>query len=501
MQFPYANTHARPSAGLALGLVLSLGTGCPSDDTTDGVANETGSGTADEVGTDSSSTSSTTDTGTTTDTSTTESTTESTTDTGTDTTTDTGTDTTTDTGTDTTTDTTTTDTGMTDPVTIYAIQDGTVPTNSDVEVIGVWVTAIRSNGFFAQETPGGQNSGVYVYVSAMGPDISGLAIGDVVDITGLATEFGGLTEIDAAAGTVIETGSIAPILPDVITSADLVSNVAEPWESVYVRIEGDIAVSALPGGDEFQITDPDGNAIIDNYLYNLIVNGGPDFPNFGIDATFTAIQGIVNVNADVFKLAPRFASDLEGYMESANPVLGVDDLSAGDLVITEIMYDPNKNNCTEPGCEWIEVYNGSGSTVDLLGLRIQDSQLSMAAQGTIMTSVIVPAGGYAWLGHSAMGWPYVMQADGYMGNNPSFNNSGSDSAAILNTMGILDQTAPYATQGAADNGISWKLKGPGLPDSVANDMAGNWCWSTTVFDVDYGTPKAANEAGCNPNLP
>ena len=37
---------------VALGLVLSLGTGCPSDDTTDGVANKPGSGTADEFGTD-----------------------------------------------------------------------------------------------------------------------------------------------------------------------------------------------------------------------------------------------------------------------------------------------------------------------------------------------------------------------------------------------------------------------------------------------------------------
>ncbi|MFV8753380.1 lamin tail domain-containing protein [Nannocystaceae bacterium ST9] len=507
MQFPFVN-EPRTMVALALGFAV-LTAGCPSNDTTDDVAGDTGTGTTDdEVGDTTTTTESGTDSGTesSTDSGTESSTTDtgtesSTTDTGTETTaTDTGTDTTaTDTGTDTTTDTgTTTDEG---PETIYAIQDGTVASDTPVEVLGVWVTGVRANGFFAQEVPGGQFSGIFVYVGNMGPDIAGLAIGDLVDITGEATEFGGLTEIDASMGTVMETGTIAPPAPDLIMSADLDPGVAEPWESVYVRVEGDLEVSGLPGMNEFEVTDADGTAIVDNYFYDLIADGAVDFPLFGVGATFTAIQGIVNFNTNLFKLAPRSAGDLEGYMQSANPVSGVDDLSPGDLVITEIMYDPNKNACTEPGCEWIEVYNATANPVDLDGLRIQDSQLNMAAQGTISVSLIVPPGGYVWLGHSAMNWPYNMQADAYMGNNPSFNNSGSDSAAILNSMVILDQTALYASQGATDNGVSWKLKGPGTPSAAANDMAGNWCWSTTVYDVDLGSPKAANEAGCNPNLP
>lgn len=385
-------------------------------------------------------------------------------------------------------------------VTIYAIQDGTVPIDTPVEVMGVWVTGVRSNGFFAQELAGGQYSGVFVFVGNMGPDISQLAIGDLVDIVGIATDFGGQTEIDAASGSVTEIDVVNPLpSPDLVTTLDLDPAMAEPWESVYVRLESDLSVSALPGGNEFTVSDLDGSAVIDNFLYDLIMNGGGDFPSFGIGATFTAIQGPLNFSA-TFKLAPRMPGDLEGYMPPANPTVGVDDLMPGDLVITEIMYDPNKNNCTEPGCEWIEIYNATNFQVDLEGLRIQDSQLSMAAQGTIMVSVVVPPGGYAWLGHVMNGWPYVEQPDAYMGNNPSFNNSGSDSAAILNAGGILDQTALYATQGATDNGISWKLKA-GVPNAATNDVAGNWCWSTTVFDVDTGSPGAANEAGCNANLP
>ena len=52
-----------------------------------------------------------------------------------------------------------------------------------------------------------------------------------------------------------------------------------------------------------------------------------------------------------------------------------------------------------------------------------------------------PPGGYAWIGQSMNSWVYVQQPDAYMGNNPSFNNSDPDRAVILNTNGIIDQTA------------------------------------------------------------
>jgi hypothetical protein len=383
-------------------------------------------------------------------------------------------------------------------VTIYDIQDGTVPLDTPVDVMGVWVTGVRSNGFFAQELAGGQNSGVFVFVGNMGPDISQLAVGDLIDISGIATDFGGQTEIDASAGSVTEFDVVNPLpSPDLVTTLDLDPAMAEPWESVYVRVESDLTVSALPGGNEFTVSDMDGNVVVDNFLYDLIMVADPAFPNFGIGATFTAVQGPLNFSA-TFKLAPRDAGDFEGYMPPANPTVGIDDIMPGDLVISEIMYDPNKMGCAEPGCEWIEVYNASNVQIDLEGMRIQDSQLM--AQGTIMVSVVVPPGGYAWLGHTMNGWPYVEQPDAYMGNNPSFNNSDPDRAVILNTNGIIDQTALYTTQGATDNGISWKLKA-GVPSAATNDMAANWCWSTTVFDVDSGSPGAANEAGCNANLP
>ena len=42
-----------------------------------------------------------------------------------------------------------------------------------------------------------------------------------------------------------------------------------------------------------------------------------DFPGFGEGATFTAVSGVLNFSFGVFKLAPRSAAELEGYVAPA----------------------------------------------------------------------------------------------------------------------------------------------------------------------------------------
>lgn len=487
--------YARSST-ICLAASLVWAAGCTDDAAEDGTSlgTDTDTDTDDEVGdtTDGTSEDTTTDEST----DTTDTTDETTADTTDETTDETTADTTDETTDDTTGETAETDTGMTED-TIFDIQDGTIGEGSDVDVDGVWVTGVAGNAFFAQEPEGGQESGVYVFAGDI--DISGLAVGDLVDITGVVAEFNELTEIDASAGTVVEVGVIEPIpAPDLVTTADIQPDVGEPWESVFVRVEGmPLIVDDLPGFDEFTVDDGEGVGYVDNFLYNLIADGGMDFPGFSAGATFTAIQGPLNFTFGNFKLAPRAPEDLEGYMPFVNPIAGVNDLTPGDLVITEIMYDPD--HCADANCEYIEVYNATMLEVDLIGLRIQDENFS--ATGTVNVSVVLAAGEYALLGKGPeMSWTYGVAADAYTGGNPGFNNSGDDLAAILNDNEILDQTAAYVGQGATDNGVSWKLN-PDSLDATDNDVAGNWCYSTTDFgDGDLGSPGAANEMACNPNL-
>lgn len=381
---------------------------------------------------------------------------------------------------------------------IYEIQDGTIPGGANVDVRGVVVTGVANNAIFVQEPAGGQYSGVYVYLNA----VPAVAVGDEVDILGTAAEFNELTEIDASAGVVTPTGVTGiVVMPEVVMQADLAPMLAEPWEGVLVRIEGmPLTVSALPGFSEFDVNGGGAeDTRIDNFLYSVLDRLGT-YPDFGVGASFTAIQGPLNFNFGEFKIAPRSAADLEGYM-GGPPIPGepIDNLVPGDLVVTEVMFDPT---CAGDECEWIEVYNASGIDVNLFGLRIQDSALSVMNQGQVAENVLVPAGAVVVLAHGdAASWPYAVPPAAYYGGAPGLNNgAGGDLVAILNATEVLDQTATYPVFGVSDDGISWKLD-PTMADAVANDDPLNWCFSTVVFDSpaaidEYGSPAAVNEAAC-----
>jgi hypothetical protein len=397
----------------------------------------------------------------------------------------------------------TTDTGdtTTDAIDdlIYDIQNGTIATGEAVDVQNVIVTAIATtkSGFMVQEMDGGEFSGCWVFTGMNGPDISGLEVGDEVNITGITAEFNGLTEIDASAGTVVETGVAGVVIdPEVLPIATFTDMLlAEPWEGVHVQVEGSpLTVSMLLPGEEFIVADG-GSARIDNLAYSVF--GKPEFPNFQPDASFTSIAGPLNFSVDAYKLLPRSAADLLGYMPPQNPKLGVEDLVAGDLVVTEIMYNPS---CANDDCEWIEVFNATAQPVELLGLVIQDSQQNPNAQGKVTTSAVVDPGGFAVLGFKTMmTWPYPNQPAAFYGSAPALNNGMTgDTVFLKNSMLTIDATSPYIGK-PGDIGVSWKLD-PAKTNAVDNDTAANWCYSNDIFFMaEKGSPAAANEAACSMN--
>ena len=69
-----------------------------------------------------------------------------------------------------------------------------------------------------------------------------------------------------------------------------------------------------------------------------------------------------------------------------------DELSAGDLVISEIMHDPVQ--VFDYRGEWVEIYNNSADTVNLNGLILSDNS---GDSETISSDVTVAAGAYALL--------------------------------------------------------------------------------------------------------
>jgi hypothetical protein len=211
------------------------------------------------------------------------------------------------------------DTGATDD-TIYEIQDGTIAEGTDVDVQGVIITGLFDQiGMFVQEPDGGEYSGVYVDTGTT--DLTALAIGDEVDITGVTSEgngtLTGLTAIDASNGTIVPTGETgqAPD-PELVPLADLAApGTAEPWEGVLVIVEEDGNLSVTDEEfEEFLVEDSGDAVLVDNFLYN-VYDEPETFPNFGVGAQLASVTGPLNFTYDAFKIAPRSADDLPGYVE------------------------------------------------------------------------------------------------------------------------------------------------------------------------------------------
>ncbi len=207
-------------------------------------------------------------------------------------------------------------------------------------------------------------------------------------------------------------------------------------------------------------------------------------------------------------------------------------VSPGDIVITEIMIDPNSNN--EQDREWFEVYNTTSSPIDMNGWIIGDN--SSSGRDHLITStdnngavlpVVIPANGYAVFVYNddsnvAITLPntvYVYGAATGMSNSgfPTWNNESTYSGGSTNDDGI-ELIAPdgmggtitidnilygfgynglnaWPDQGAASS-VSYQLNGNTL-DSASNDAAANWVASTNIFgsfnSTDYrGTPGTAN---------
>ena len=383
---------------------------------------------------------------------------------------------------------------------IYEIQNGTIAEATMVNVEGVIVTGISATktGMFVQEPGGGEYSGVWVFVGKLGPDISMLAVGDEVDVSGVTLEFNQLTEIDASLGTVTATGVknlvVDPELLPIGTFANPVT--AEPWEAVHVGILGAPLDLTAVMGTEYTLSDG-GTIVVDDLLYASLMDL-VSFPQIGVGASFDAAFGPLNQSGPVYKIAPRTSADLEGYQPPQNPQVGIQSVKAGDLVISEVMYNPTCNN---DDCEWIEVYNASASAIDLNGLIIQDSQQDKNAQGVINKSVVVAPGAFVVLASKAMvNWPYPNPPAAFYGKDPALGNGG-DQVYLKNNTITIDSMPKYVGQAGKDAGFSFKVA-PDKLNAVDNDLLANWCYSTVVFYTnpmmitEKGSPGAANEAAC-----
>lgn len=169
----------------------------------------------------------------------------------------------------------------------------------------------------------------------------------------------------------------------------------------------------------------------------------------------------------------------------------LDCIIPGDLVITEIMVNPETPIDDNEG-EWIEIYNPTGSDIDIEGYTLSDGGGSHIIDNG--SPLLVPAGGYITVGKSATSNGGITHH--YIYGGIVLNNSG-DSFQISCDEIVID----HVTIESSMAGRSISLD-PAHLNAVDNDMMSNWCFtpedvSYQYHTTNYGTPGESN-ASCDP---
>ncbi len=167
---------------------------------------------------------------------------------------------------------------------------------------------------------------------------------------------------------------------------------------------------------------------------------------------------------------------------------GAHGASPGDVVITEIMQNPDA--VSDAYGEWIELYNATGSGIDIDGWTVGDGE---SEEHTIDNggALVIPAGGFVMLGRNddmSVNGGYACDYR-YSGINLA---NGADRVVIREGGSTIDSVAYDDGATFPDpTGASMELN-----DAAAENNDGvNWdeCVVSTFGDGDYGTPGAAND--------
>lgn len=162
-------------------------------------------------------------------------------------------------------------------------------------------------------------------------------------------------------------------------------------------------------------------------------------------------------------------------------------INTGEIIFTEVMPDPTG---TEPDNEWFEVYNTTGTTIDL-----EDCVFSQDPNGTqtitIVGSLPVNAGSYIVLAGSPN--PSGITPD-YSYTQFQISQSSATESLVLTCGGQEIDRVDFENNATwpHDSGISASLD-PGSYSYTDNDLAANWCEGVAEYSINnFGSPGSAN---------
>jgi hypothetical protein len=237
-------------------------------------------------------------------------------------------------------------------------------------------------------------------------------------------------------------------------------------ELSYQKPDGSDTIKVLSGN----IPDPDPNK-----HYEIFVDASPDE---GM-ASFQILLDSSEVQLEVINITDHSNNTQNG------------SIAYGDLLITEIMYNPSALSDTEG--EWFEVFNNSDQVVNLKNLILGRDDPD---QHIVSDSLELIPGAY-----------YVFTRTGAATDANNAYNYGTD-ISLTNTGAILSiynegtETDPGELIFSVDyGGVNFPdLPGASIslnPNMINATDAGtgtSWCISTSVYNTgDYGTPGTVND--------
>lgn len=169
---------------------------------------------------------------------------------------------------------------------------------------------------------------------------------------------------------------------------------------------------------------------------------------------------------------------------------------AGDVVVTELMGDPDAVDDTEG--EWIELYNTTGQTLSLFSLVIEDSESgTLKDRYTVLnTNAEIPAGDYAVFAVETDPAKNGGVQDAYFYEGRHLKNTpGGLTIRLVRQDGTLVDASYYeAPTAGVSQQLSLDAYDSGATDpAAANDQAENWCEADSTYgDGDEGTPGSEN---------
>jgi hypothetical protein len=184
---------------------------------------------------------------------------------------------------------------------------------------------------------------------------------------------------------------------------------------------------------------------------------------------------------------------------SASKIPGAATPSLGDLLITEVMFDPTG---VQPESQWFEIYNVSPSPELLSGVTIQDQNGTVAVIGSD-PPVIAPPLSYsvlvrdraAALSNSLPAAAIVYEYGLGLGSDAGIDLAADDTGELSLWQGSLELAdVPYGLWSMDSPGQSVEL---GRLQLVGADQPWNWCLAQKPWasGSDDGTPGQPND--CN----